>query len=244
MTGYAAETYGDQIAGVYDDLYTEVEPAMIDTLADLAGSGPALELGIGTGRVALPLFARGLQIHGLDASPRMLERLRSKPGGERIPVTFGDFEHVAVDGPFSLVYVAFNTFFALLSQEAQVNCFANVARVLQPGGRFALEVFVPDVTRFTLGQNTLTNKVATDRVEITVTKHDPVEQVSTSQHVFITEAGIKLYPVKVRYAWPAELDLMARLAGLELKSRWSGWDQSEFTAQSGKHVSVYGRLGE
>jgi SAM-dependent methyltransferase len=244
MMDYAAETYGDQIAGIYDDLYAEVEPAMIDTLADLAGAGPALELGIGTGRVALPLVARGVEVYGVDASPRMVERMRAKPGGERIPVTFGDFEQVAVDGSFSLVYVAFNTFFALLSQEAQVNCFANVARVLRPGGRFAMEVFVPDVTRFTLGQNTLTNKVATDRVEMSVTRHDPVEQVSTSQQIFISEAGIKLYPVKVRYAWPAELDLMARLAGLELKSRWAGWDRSAFTAQSGKHVSVYGRPGE
>lgn len=244
MTAYAAETYGEQIAGIYDELYADVEPAMIETLADLAGSGPALELGIGTGRVALPLSACGVAVHGLDASPRMVERLRAKPCGDRIPVTFGDFEHVAVEGSFTLVYVAFNTFFALLSQEAQVNCFANVARVLPPGGRFAMEVFVPDVTRFTLGQNTLTNKVTTDRVEMTVTKHDPVEQVSTSQHVFITEAGIRLYPVKVRYAWPAELDLMAWLAGLELKSRWAGWDRSAFGAESGKHVSVYGRPGE
>jgi SAM-dependent methyltransferase len=243
MRGYEVGTYGDRIAEIYDGEYASVNPAMIDRLAELAGDGRALELGIGTGRIALPLQARGVEVHGLDASVEMVAKLREKPGGDRIRVTMGDFEHVAVEGRFSLVYVVFNTFFGLLSQEAQVSCFRNVAKVLEPGGRFALELFVPDVRRFTLGQNTNTNVVASDYVDLTVTRHDAVKQTSTSQHVRITEAGIRLYPVVVRYAWPSELDLMALLAGMMLESRSDGWEGRPFTAETQNHVSVY-RLGD
>jgi SAM-dependent methyltransferase len=244
MDGYGVATYGDRIAGVYDDWYASVSPSMIDRLAELAGGGSTLELGIGTGRVALPLQERGVEVHGFDASKEMVAKLREKPGGATIPVIFGDFEHVNLEPRFSLVYVVFNTFFGLLSQEAQVNCFRSVAGVLQPDGRFVLELFVPDVTRFTLGQNTLTEKVSADHVEMTVTKHDPVTQTSRSQHMTITNAGVQLFPVMVRYAWPAELDLMARLAGMTLEHRWAGWERQPFGADSKNHVSVYRVAGD
>ncbi|MFN3649996.1 MAG: class I SAM-dependent DNA methyltransferase [Armatimonadota bacterium] len=242
MNGYDSATYGERIAGVYDDWYTEHDPAMVERLAELAGEGPALELGIGTGRVALPLAARGMEVHGVDASPAMVERLREKPGGTEIPVTLADFAEFEAGGPFALVYVVFNTFFGLLSQEAQVRCFQTVTRHLRPGGCFALEVFVPDLTRFTRGQLTDTRRVEPDRVMLDYSRHDPVEQRTESQHVVLSEAGIRLYPVSVRYAWPSELDLMARLAGLRRRERWGGWRREPFTAQSTMHVSVYEKV--
>ena len=153
MEGYRPETYGERIADVYDAMMADLpDPAdCVDRLAELAGPGPALELGIGTGRVALPLAARGVQVHGIDASPAMVERLRAKPGGQAIAVTMGDFAGVPVEGGYRLVYVVFNTFFALLTQDDQVRCFANVARRLAPGGAFLIDVFVPDLTRFVRG---------------------------------------------------------------------------------------------
>jgi SAM-dependent methyltransferase len=241
MDGYGAETYGEKIAGLYDHLYPKVDPAMIDTLTRLAGTGPALELGIGTGRVALELAARGVEVHGVDASPAMVERLRAKPGGDRIPVTFGDFGEVKPDRRFSLVFVVFNTFFALLDQAAQVRCFANAAHALAPEGVFALEVFVPDVTRFDRGQRVGVTHIRRDDVLLDVSRHDPVTQQVTSQHLLFTGEVVRLYPVVLRYAWPAELDLMARLAGLRLRHRWSDWDGAALTARSEKHISIYER---
>jgi SAM-dependent methyltransferase len=242
MTEYRPETYGDRIAPVYDEMYGgmfEIEP-VVERLAELARTGPALELGIGTGRIALPLTARGVPVHGIDASEAMVERLREKSGGADIPVAMGDFADVAVDGRFSLVYVVFNTFFALLTQEEQVRCFGNVAKRLAPGGVFLIEAFVPDMTRFVRGQNTQSSRVEMNRVSIDVSQLDPVNQHVTSQHIYITAQGIRMYPVQIRYAWPSELDLMARLAGLRLHHRWGGWRQEPFTAESTKHVSVYG----
>jgi SAM-dependent methyltransferase len=243
MTEYRPETYGDRIASVYDEMYGgmfEIEP-VVERLAELAGKGPALELGIGTGRIALPLAARGVPVHGIDASEAMVERLREKPGGAEIPVAMGNFADVSVDGQFSLVYVVFNTFFALLSQDDQVRCFGNVARQLAPGGVFLIEAFVPDMTRFVRGQNTQSSRVEMNRVSIDVSQLDPVNQHVTSQHIYITAQGIRMYPVQIRYAWPAELDLMARLAGLRLHHRWGGWRQEPFSAESTKHVSVYSK---
>jgi len=238
---YDLSTYGDRIAGVYDDWVAglvETEAA-VALLAELAGQGPALELGIGTGRIALPLAQRGIPVHGIDASAAMVARLREKPGGADIAVTLGDFADVRVDGSFSLVYVVFNTLFGLLGQEDQVRCFRNVAARLAPNGVFVLEAFVPDPTRFNRGQRTEIRQAQTGRLVLDASQHDPVNQRVTSQHVVIQEAGIKLYPVQIRYAWPSELDLMARLAGLRLRDRWGGWRREPFTAASAGHISVY-----
>ena len=244
MEEYGPATYGDRIADVYDqhvlDLGLDTEGA-VDTLASLAGNGPVLELAIGTGRLALPLAERGLEVHGVDASEAMVAKLHEKPGGDRIPVTMGDFADVRVDGSYSLIFVAFNTFFGLLDQEHQVRCFANVATHLADGGLFLIEVFLPDLGRFDRGQRTQVTRVNPDEVFLDASRHDPIAQVIESNHVVITEAGAKLYPVNLRYAFPGELDLMARLAGLELKERWGDWNRQPFTASSPRHVSVYGR---
>ena len=234
-----AAAAGERWAEVYDAWHPEHEEAAIRTLADLVGGGRALELGIGTGRIALPLAARGVEVLGIEASPGMVRRLRAKPGGASIPVTVGDFAEVGVEGRFSLIFAVFNTFFALLTQEAQVRCFRNVASRLADGGVFAIEAFMPDLTRFAHGQALETVRVEKDRVLLVASRHDPVTQRVDSQHIAITGSGAALYPVSMRYAWPAELDLMARLAGLRLRDRWGGWDREPFTAGSRRHVSVY-----
>jgi SAM-dependent methyltransferase len=240
---YDAATYGDRIAEVYDEWFgvpSDTE-GTVAFLSDLAGPGPVLELGIGTGRVALPLAQRGYEVHGVDASEAMVGKLRTKTGSESIPVTIGDFADVDVEGRFSLVYVVFNTFFALLSQEDQVRCFSNVARRLREGGVFLIEAFVPDMTRWDRNQRIETSHVGDDSVVLDAAKHDPVEQRVASNHLVVSDAGVKMYPVRLRYAWPSELDLMARLAGLRLRERWGGWLREPFTASSVKHVSVYER---
>jgi SAM-dependent methyltransferase len=231
--------YGDRIAAIYDDWYGGHDEATVDTLRQLAGEGRALELGIGTGRIALPLRQAGVEVHGIDISGAMVEQMRAKPGGGAIPVTIGNFADVGVEGQYALIYVLFNSFFQLLTQDEQVRCFANAARHLQPGGIFVVEAFVPDLTRFTRRQAISATHVGDAEVRFDVSTHDPVAQRVTSQHVVLTEQGTRFYPVQIRYAWPAELDLMARLAGLRLRQRWGGWGQTAFTAESGKHVSVY-----
>lgn len=243
MNNYTAATYGDNIAEVYDEMYpmrVNVGPT-VDALAKLAGNGPALELGIGTGRIALPLAERGIEVHGIDASQAIVARMRAKPGGDSIPVTITDFSQFSIeDGKrFALVYVVFNTLFQATSQEAQVQCFHSVARHLAADGVFVVEAFVPDQTRFTRNQNISAGTVESDIASLDISKHDPVNQFVQSQHVFFTESGVKLYPVQVRYAWPSELDLMAQLAGLRLRERWGDWDGSPFTASSEFHISIY-----
>ncbi len=241
MGEYGSETYGDRIAGVYDEWFNASEDTQntVDFLKELGTSGPVLELGIGTGRIALPLVRKGVEVYGIDASEAMVKKLRSKPGGESIPVTLGDFAEVGVEGRFSLVYVVFNTFFALLKQEEQVRCFANVARHLGAGGAFVVEAFVPELSRFTFGQATQTRHVGTDEIVIEYSRHDPVRQRVDSQNVVMREDGARLYPVSLRYAWPSELDLMARLAGLTLRERYGGWNRQPFIQASETHVSVY-----
>jgi SAM-dependent methyltransferase len=240
MEPYQEETYGERIAGVYDDWYAEVEDATVATLRELAQGGRALELGIGTGRIALPLQQSGVEVHGIDASEAMVAKLRAKPGGESIPVRLGNFADVAVEGQFSLVYVLFNTFFALLTQDEQVRCFDNVAQHLTAEGAFLIEAFVPNLTRFAGRQTVRASHVGTDQVRLEASQLDPVHQQVTSQLVVLTEKGVRLYPVKVRFAWPAELDLMARLAGLQLRHRWDSWQRTPFSAGSSMHISVYG----
>jgi Methyltransferase domain len=245
---YGPETYGDRIADIYDRW---VEDAGIGAgtddavafIAELAGDGPALELGIGTGRIALPLVARGVQVHGVDASEQMVAVLRSKPGGAGIPVTMGDFADVPVEGDFGLIYIPFNTLFALLTQDDQLRCFRSAAAHLSPGGAFMIEVFVPDLSRFDRGQRVQSTIVENDRVLLDVSVHDPATQTVVSTHVLVAESGNRLYPVRLRYAWPSELDLMAQLAGMRLRERWGGWRREPFTGDSVKHVSVYELAG-
>lgn len=239
MDTYREDTYGEHIAGVYDDWYDEYDDATLATLRELAQGGRALELGIGTGRLALPLQQSGVEIVGIDSSRAMIARLRSKPGGEKVPVVMGSFADVAVEGRFDLIYVLVNTFFGLLTQEEQVRCFDNVAQHLSPQGSFLIEAFVPDLSRFTKLQAVRVADMSEDEVQLDVSRHDPVAQQIMSQHVVLTEEGTRLYPVKLRYVWPAELDLMARLAGLRLKDRWGDWRKGAFTADSKMHISVY-----
>lgn len=243
MDGYGPSTYGDRIAEVYDEWYgPRMDPtAAVELLAELAHGGRTLELGIGTGRVALPLAERGVEVSGIDASARMVEKLRSKPGGTAIPVTFGDFADAEVEGTFSLVFVAFTTFFALTTQERQIRCLERVREVLEPGGRFVIEVFVPDVARFTANQSTFTIETGDQHVLLDAMRHDPLTQVIEGHHVLLTEGSTSLFPVRLRYCWPAELDVMARLAGLELEERMGWYDRSPFDARSTRHVSVYRR---
>lgn len=234
----------DRFAEVYDDWYyspPEQEEA-VDLLVALAGSGRALELGIGTGRIALPMAERGVAVHGIDASEAMVAHLRAKPGGGAVPVTIGDFADVPVEGAFSLVFVVFNTFLALGSQDDQVRCFTNVASHLDAGGVFVIEAFGVDYpSSFTGNQTVRTAHVEHDRAVVALGRYDPVDQQASMQFLVLTDGGSRLYPLRLRYTAPAELDLMARLAGLRLRERWGGWRGQPFTAVSSSHVSVYER---
>jgi SAM-dependent methyltransferase len=240
MESYGDETYGEGIAEVYDQFYEQFYPASIDLLLEFAAGGRALELGIGTGRIALPLLEKGIKIHGIDASEAMLAKLRAKSSGTDIKVKKGSFENFQIDERFNLIYVVFNTFFALLTQEAQVKCFQSVAKHLSPDGVFLIEAFVPNLARFDQNQTVRATQVSEKWVHLEVSQHNPILQQSTSQLVLVSDSGIQLYPVKIRYAWPAELDLMARLAGLSLVHRWGSWTKDVFNADSKSHISVYG----
>ena len=246
MEGYRPETYGDRIARLYDRMTATMPDPVdcVDRLAELAGQGPALELGIGTGRVALPLAASGVEVHGIDVSEAMVEQLRAKPGGEAVTVTMGNFADVPVEGSYPLVYVVFNTFFSLLTQDEQVRCFAAVADHLAPGGAFVLELFVPDPALHPGGQSVRTRHLGLDMARLDLALHDPVTQRVDFNNVLLTNDGLHLLPGSIRYAWPAELDLMARLAGLRLRERWGGWRREPYTAStSGLYVAVYEHAG-
>jgi SAM-dependent methyltransferase len=244
MGDYDSSTYGDGIADMYDAWYQGGDPdPIVERLQALAGDGPVLELGIGTGRIALPLAATGVTVHGIDASSAMVKKLRAKPGGESIPVAIGDFAEFELVERFSLVFVVFNTFFGILEQRDQVRSFQCVAEHLAPGGRFLLECFVPDLGRFDRGQRLAVSAIDSDGIRLEASLYDPVRQHVKGQVVSMTESGSRFYPLQVRYAWPSELDLMAQLAGLELESRWGGWKEEPFTAASGLHLSVYRKPG-
>jgi SAM-dependent methyltransferase len=244
MEGYGRETYGAAWAADYDDIFPGAPQAMIDRLAEFAEGARVLELAIGTGRVAIPLAARGIDVTGIDISDEMVAKLRAKAGGAEIPVVMSDFTEVSVEGSFRLVFLVFNTLFALEGQEDQVRCFRNVAAHLDAGGRFVLETFFPDVSRFDRGQRLGTLDVDLRGIQLEASRHDRVSQRIDTQRVHITNDSIKLYPVAVRYAWPTEMDLMARLAGLELEHRWGGWSREPFGQESRSHVSVYRSMGE
>jgi SAM-dependent methyltransferase len=241
MTGFDDPAlYGNRWADVYDEQPGSLDPApAVQFLAGLAGNGPVLELAIGTGRVALPLAARGLVVEGVDASAAMVRRLRAKPGGDSIKVTIGDMADVPADGPFRLVYLVANTLFALLTQERQAGCFGNVARVLGPGGAFVIECFVPDLTRFDRGQRMQALEVTEDMASFELSRHDAAQQRVTTQIVTMDGQGTRMRPVALRYSWPSELDLMARQAGLQLTERYADWNRRPFDSTSGGHVSVY-----
>jgi SAM-dependent methyltransferase len=231
--------FGDEVAAEYDDPFDPmfsaeaIEP-VVDFLVELAGDGRALELGIGTGRIALPLAARGVAVHGIDLSEAMVERLRAKPGGDRIPVTIGDFATTKADGPFSLAYVVYNTIQNLTTQDAQVACFENVADQLDPGGCFVLEVGLPDVKGERLRIFDFSEK------HIGIDEYDFANQGLISHHYTRGEDGMFRYGSgPFRYVWPSELDLMARIAGLTLRERWSGWKREPFTSTSTKLVAVW-----
>jgi SAM-dependent methyltransferase len=235
-------SFGRESAAIYDDEPRGDEAAAVAFLEHLAGGGPALELAVGTGRIALPLAARGVHVDGIDLSPDMVAKLRAKPGGEAIAVTMGDFAEVPVDGSYRLIYVVYNTLFNLLSQEQQVRCFGNVAARLTDDGAFVVEAFTPGyLHRLRDHQHVDAEAVAVDEVWLDVGRHDPVAQRLDETHVHLTQAGVHLYPIVSRYAWPAELDLMARIAGLRLKERFGGFGREPFTSASRLHVSVYTR---
>lgn len=235
-------SYGEDTAEIYDKTRLRGdELATVSFLEQLAHGGPALELAIGTGRVALPLAARGVRIDGIDISPAMVAKLRAKPGGDQISVTMGDFADVAVPGTYRLVFVVFNTLFNLLTQEDQVRCFQNVAAHLTDDGSFVVEAFVPDSHRLRNHQHVDAAEIGVEEVRLDVGRHDPVTQRLDESHVYLSREGVRLYPLVIRYAWPSELDLMARIAGLRLKERWAGWNREPFNSTSSRHVSVYGR---
>jgi SAM-dependent methyltransferase len=245
MKGLTNETYGESIADIYDDFHPIAPGDAVDLLAELAAATKptrVLELGIGTGRVAIPLAARGIEVHGIDSSDAMIERLRAKPGSGDIKVSKGDFSELLVGEGFALAFVAFNTFFALPTQEAQKRCFRTVAKQLAPGGVFVIEVFVPDAARFEQGQALRTARVEVDRVVIEATKYDRASQTLDAQLILVGIAGTRLVPLQLRFAWPAELDLMAELAGLRLRQRWGSYTRAPFTSQSTQHVSIYEKV--
>ncbi|WP_128376366.1 class I SAM-dependent DNA methyltransferase [Streptomyces cavernae] len=234
--------FGEKIADTYDEstegMYAPdvVDPA-VDLLAELAGDGPALELGIGTGRIALPLAGRGIPVHGIDMSRAMVARLRAKPGGDAIGVTVGDFATTRVTGSFSVAYLVFNTIMNLTTQDAQVACFRNAADHLRPGGCFVIEVGVPDLRRLPPGQNAVPFDISPTRWAFDT--YDVATQSQSSNYVTIIDGRAEHWSIPFRYVWPAELDLMARLAGLRLRDRWENWRRDPFTSESGGHVSVW-----
>lgn len=230
--------FGPSAAARYDDHPRGDEPETVAFLAGLAGDGRALEFAIGTGRIALPLADRGVPVTGIELSPDMLAILREKPGAGRIAVTLGDMSTTAVPGEFSLVFLVYNTIFNLLTQDAQVRCYENAARHLGPTGRFVVEAGVPSA--WIKGRQYIdVERISPGEVVLDINRYDPVTQILDESHVSFTEAGIRLGPISCRLAWPAELDLMARIAGLELVDRWGGWQHEPFTADSTRHVSVY-----
>jgi SAM-dependent methyltransferase len=237
--------FGEHVAERYDADEDEMfDPAVVepvvDFLVELAGDGAALELGIGTGRVAIPLAQRGTRVHGIDLSEAMVARLRAKPGAERIGVTIGDFATTTVEGAFSVAYLVFNTIGNLTTQDEQVACFQNVAAHLEPGGCFVIEVGVPDVQRLPRGETLRPFDVSDTHVGID--EYDVVNQGLISHHYQRAADGrFAESSVPFRYVWPAELDLMARIAGMTLRERWGGWTREPFTSVSTKHVSVWER---
>jgi SAM-dependent methyltransferase len=236
--------FGERVAAVYDERSANMfDPGVVgpavDMLAELAGDGRALEFAIGTGRIALPLAERGVRVAGIDNSEAMVARLRDKPGAEQIDAVVGDMAATRLDGEFSVVHLVFNTIFNLVTQDGQVACFENAAAHLRSGGRFVIEARVPELQRLPLGQTVLPWRAEPSGISAYV--YDVVTQRLSGQHYHFIDGRVETSPTEMRYAWPAELDLMARLAGMRLEDRWAGWRREPFTALSPSHVSVYRR---
>jgi SAM-dependent methyltransferase len=235
-------TFDERIARAYDRMWpqlfadTVVDPA-VDFLAQLAGDGAALELGIGTGRLALPLIRRGVRVHGIEISEPMLAELRTKPGADAIGTTLGDFATATVDGTFSIVYLVRNTITNLTTQDEQVACFCNVARHLEPGGCFVIENYIPELQRLPPGEVFHMFDVTPSHVGYE--EYDFASQIAISHHHWIIDGEHQQYASPHRYVWPAELDLMARIAGMTLRERWSDWYRAPFTSDSRSHISVW-----
>jgi SAM-dependent methyltransferase len=237
----AHDYFGEEVAAHYDategSFAPEVLEATVAFLAELAGPGTALEFGIGTGRVALPLAARGVPVHGIDLSTPMLDRLRAKPGAEQIGVTVGDFAHAEAPGRYALVYLVFNTINNLTTQAEQVACFRNAAAHLEPGGHFVIEVGVPELQKLPFGE--VFRAFAVEPGHVGVDEYDVVEQGLISHHYWTAAGMVRAESMPFRYVWPAELDLMAELAGLSRRERWADWTRAPFTRTSRAHVSVW-----
>jgi SAM-dependent methyltransferase len=234
--------FGEDVAARYDELSADMfDPAVVepvvDFLADLAGGGAALELGIGTGRIALPLSRRGVRVHGIDLSEAMVARLRAKPGAGRIGVTVGDFATTTVEGRFSVAYLIFNTIGNLTTQDEQVACFQNAAAHLREGGCFVIEVGVPQLGRLPPGETV--RAFTLTPTHLGFDEYDIANQGLISHHYRVEDGQLEASSLPLRYVWPAELDLMARLAGMRLRERWSGWRREPFTSDSTRHVSVW-----
>ena len=236
--------FGERVAATYDDSSHTFDPGAVepavDLLAELAGDGRALELAVGTGRIALPLAARGVPVHGIDLSRAMVTRMRAKPGGDAIDVTIGDFATTRVAGTFRLAYLVFNTITNLTTQDAQVACFQNVAEHLEPGGCFVIEVGVPPLRRLPPGQNVL--PWSAGPAEWVCYTYDFAAQASQGHYIDLDNGRGEYHTIPFPSVWPAELDLMARLAGMRLGNRWAGWDKSPFTAASTSQVAVYQKI--
>lgn len=236
--------FDERIAKSYEARWPELfEPAVIDPvvsfLADLAGKGTALELGIGTGRIALPLSKRGVRVHGIELSPAMVAELHVKPGAKDIDVTIGDFATTRVNGAFKVAYLVRNTITNLTTQDEQVQCFQNVARHLVPGGCFVIEVYVPELQRLPPGQTI--HAFAVTPTHLGFEEYEIANQVAFSHHYWMVDGQLETFSTPHRYVWPGELDLMARLAGMTLRERWSNWERQPFTSDSRSHVSVWER---
>ena len=242
VTVHDITAYGRQVGDDYDRIYSPVLDTEheVERILELADGGPVLELGVGTGRLALPLSEHGLDVHGVDSSPEMLDQLRAKPGAERLHLTQGDFTDVTLGGGFGLVLLAVNTIYALPTQDAQVACFATAARHLRTGGRFVVAAWIHDPTWFHDGVGLWPRRVG-DGTAIVVGHDDPAAQLLSVTELHIAEDGVRTVEMNHRYASPAELDLMARLAALELEHRWEDWQAHPFTGRSREHVSVYRR---
>jgi len=234
--------FDERIAKTYDAKWAELfEPAVVDPavsfLADLAGTGAALELGIGTGRIAIPLSQRDVRVHGIDLSPDMVAQLQAKPGTDDIGVTIGDFATTSVGGTFKLAYLVRNTIANLTTQDEQVACFRNVAAHLEPGGSFVIEVYIPQLQRLPPGETI--HAFTVTPTHLGFEEYDVVAQIAFSHHYWVVDGQLATFSAPFRYVWPSELDLMARLAGMTLRERWSDWTREPFTSDSRKHVSVW-----
>ncbi len=240
-----ANHFGERIAANYDADLEMFDPDVVEPaaqfLADLAGTGSALELGIGTGRIALPLRRRGVRVHGIELSEAMNEQLRAKPGADDIGVTIGDFSNTRVGERFRIAYLVFNTIENLTTQGEQVECFRNVAEHLEPGGCFVIEDTIPPLRRLPPGETALLWRVSDDRLDFDV--FDVARQRLVSHHHAVVDGRREVSSLPFRYVWPSELDLMAQLAGMRLRERWVDWDRSPFTSDSTKHVSVWELVG-